>query len=429
MVTLAGTFEKGVKATASLEGIAKEATASVTVNPGPPASLSVGPIEVAAGATQQLLPSITDEYGNTIQGVEVSWSVSDENAGSISSSGLLTAAEVVGTFGNAIEANETSGSLTTNSSVNITPGPLARVVIAPDPISIGIETTQQFVAVGADQYGNRIIGLDFIWTLENGGGLIAAPGLFTAGSNPGTYNKTLKATAVQGDFSISDTASVTVEPDRIAFLSNRDGFFPDIYVMDDDGGNVRRVTTTEIGFQRPSWSPDGRRIVYSSDNFNNAGYGNVNIINDDGTWETTVLSESFSAFEPAWSPDGAKIVYQYWGHPTADTTNPEIYVMDVDGGNTTRLTNNSDYDDVPNWSPDGSEIIFSRLVDDDLDTFDMFIMDADGTPERRLNVGSRSHVLSYLVTRRDPNCVPMGWRGSGPSLVTRSKPVCVSIGW
>ena len=385
--TLAGTFEQGVQATASFSGATAEATASVTVNPGPPVALSLAPTEVAAGATQQLQASVADEFGNAIDGVEVAWSVTNENAGSISSSGLLTAGEVVGEFDGAVEANATTSGLTTSNSVNITPGALAQVVIAPDPVSIGIEMNQQFVAVGADQFGNRISGLDFTWSVEQGGGRFGAitEGLFIAGSSPGTYNKTVTVTAVQGTIEASDAASVSVEADRIAFLSDRIGDTGDIYVMDDEGGNVQRVTGSEIGFQRPSWSPDGRRIVHGSNNTLYVGFGNIQTVNDDGTWGSTVLSESFTAFEPAWSPDGTKIAYQSWEHGTDDDFNSEIYVMDLDGGNTTRLTNNSDYDDFPRWSPDGSEIAFVRTVGD----FDhIFVMDADGTNERRLTFGS-----------------------------------------
>ena len=402
--TLAGTFEQGVKATAWTSGATAEATASVTVNPGPVAALSVTPIEVAAGETQQLQASIADEYGNAIEGVEVTWYVSDENAGSISSSGLLTAGEVVGAFGNAFEANATIAGLTTSSSVNIKPGPLAQVVIAPDPVSIGMEIAQQFVAVGADRYGNRISGLGFTWSVENGGGEVNSNGLFTGGTTPGTYNKTLMASASQGDITVSDTAGVIVEPDRIAFLSNRDGNFPDIYVMDADGSNVQRVTRSEIGLQRPSWSPDGKRIAYAIDNSDSGGFGHIFVINDDGNWGSTVLSESFPTWEPAWSPDGTKIAYQSWEHATDVRTNAEIYVMDVDGGNATRLTNNSDFEDHPSWSPDGSRIVFERQVDD---FRHIFVMDADGANERRLTFGS------------DGNLYPR-WSPDGTQIVFQS---------
>ena len=51
---------------------------------------------------------------------------------------------------------------------------------------------------------------------------------------------------------------------KIAFVSDRDGHSKEIYVMDDDGGNPRRLTNSPEDEWHPSWSPDGKRIVYSS---------------------------------------------------------------------------------------------------------------------------------------------------------------------
>ena len=51
---------------------------------------------------------------------------------------------------------------------------------------------------------------------------------------------------------------------KIAFVSDRDGHSKEIYVMEDDGGNPRRLTNSPEDEWGPSWSPDGSRIVYSS---------------------------------------------------------------------------------------------------------------------------------------------------------------------
>ena len=86
---------------------------------------------------------------------------------------------------------------------------------------------------------------------------------------------------------------------RIAFASDRKGDLAniDIYVMDADGGNLRRLTENRIYDWFPSWSPDGERIVFVSER------------------------------------DG----------------NKEIYVMDADGGNLQRLTDNRHSDWFPSW--------------------------------------------------------------------------------
>ena len=377
--TLAGTFNQGVKVTASFSDTTAQATASVTVNPGSPAAMSVAQIELAAGETQQLRASVVDGFGNAIEGVEVTWRVSDENAGSINAAGLLTAGEVVGAFGDAIEANATIGGLTASSSVNITAGPLAQVVIAPDPVSIGMEITQQFVAVGADRYGNRIAGLEFSWTVEEGGGTINTSGLFTAGTTPGTYNRTVMATAVQGELTSSDTASVIVEPDRILFVSDRNENQSDLYLMDLEGTILERLTNTADIGATSSWSPDGRRIAYYID----GATGGINITNDDGAWLIFAAdnTEFFFHQQPSWSPDGSKLAFIGWTSETRD-----LYVIDIDGGNLTQLTDTPTGDEwSPSWSPDGSKIIYYLRPTDG--NREIRVIDAEGGNPTRLTTG------------------------------------------
>ena len=326
------------------------ATLTISVEPAGLETVTVPAIEVVAGETEQLEAMATDQYGNQVSEVDVTWTLTNEDAGSVTQAGLFEASEVAGAFGEVFEVKVTQEELvcTAVAPVTITLGPLEQVVIAPNTVEIGMEMTQQFVAVGADRYGNRILGLTFNWIVENSGGSIDETGLFIAGDTPGTYKNTVRAEATKGSITCSGTASVYVEPDRIAFISDRDqgpNEF-DIYIMDVDGSNQERLTTTtglKGGYY--SFSPDGRRIAYWTED-------HILIINDDGTWNIPLLSGR-EAREPAWSPDGTKIAFQSWEHVP-----PEIYVMDVDGGNFTRLTDNSAYDDYPAWSPDGTKIAF-----------------------------------------------------------------------
>jgi len=312
-----------------------------------PTGLFIVPIEIAAGATAQLEAFLVDQQGRLLGEAQVTWSVLDPNAGSISPFGLFTAGEVAGKFEGAVEAQAENG-LADLVSATIVPGPLHQVIIAPNSVRLGKNKTQEFVAVGADEFGNRISGLGFTWAVESGGGTIAKhTGLFTAGEDVGQFANTVKAWLMEEGEVISANASVTVEPDRIAFISDRDGE-PNLYIMNSDGTDVRQLTTSGIDLGRQSWSPDGRRIAYGAD-------GGIHVISDDGAWNTTILSDGSNAFEPAWSPDGTKLAYQQWKGDSADSA--EIYLMDIDGGNATALTDNSDYDDYPSWSPDGNQLV------------------------------------------------------------------------
>ncbi len=373
--TKAGTFDEAVAVTARLGEYSADTTASVTVNPDPMASVTVSRIEVGAGETQRLEAIPRDQYGNRLSDVETAWTGTDQEAGSVTGAGLFSAGEIAGSYAAAVRVEVAQGELlrTASAGVTITPGPLEQVVIAPDSTKVGMEMTQQFVAVGADRYGNRISGLGFNWSVENGEGTIDEAGLFTAGTTPGTYKDSVKATATEGDTTRSATADVTVEPDRIVFQSNGDNDEQwDLYIMDVDGDNQEQLTTSGVEVGYHSCSPDGRRIIYGAS-------GDILTINDDGTWSMALLSGR-SAYEPAWSPDGSKIAFQSWEHDPS-----EIYVMDVDGGNLVRLTNNSDYDDYPAWSPDGTRIAFVSDRDGDVE---IYVMSADGGNLRQLTSDS-----------------------------------------
>ena len=218
--TLADTFDQGVKVTVVRGSISTGATASVTVNPGPLNTVSIpSVVEVAAGITEQLEAIATDQYGNRLDHAEVTWTMTNSDAGSITPSGNLTAGAVVGSFQSVTQARAKQGDLITIavSSVTVIPGPLEQVVIAPNPAIIGMGMTQQFVAVGADRFGNRVSGLDLTWSVQGGGGAMDSNGLYIAGTDPGIYVKTVKAVATQNGVTRSASASVTVEPDRIVF--------------------------------------------------------------------------------------------------------------------------------------------------------------------------------------------------------------------
>ena len=171
---------------------------------------------------------------------------------------------------------------------------------------------------------------------------------------------------------------------RIAFTTERDGNF-EIYVMDADGGNSQNLSHNPHEDSSPSWSPDGEQIAFVSDRDGNdeTHRDEIYVMDADGGNQRR-LTNNHHAWLPSWSPDGKRIAFT---SRVEGTFNFDIYVMDADGGNQQRLTNNPLLDWQPSWSPDGEQIAFvsgrDEHVIDDRPTSEIYVMDADGQNQRR----------------------------------------------
>ena len=165
---------------------------------------------------------------------------------------------------------------------------------------------------------------------------------------------------------------------KIAFTSWREGN-GDIYVMDGDGSNQRRVTVNPARDEYPAWSPDGKKIAFVSNRNNvNKDHKQIWAIDADGK-NPIRLTDGLVDSYPDWSPDGTKIVYDAHLHPEEHHVAPAgITVMDADGNNKRLLTREGAH---PTWSPDSKRIAFISAVDV---ISHVFVMDADGRNRMQL---------------------------------------------
>jgi hypothetical protein len=171
---------------------------------------------------------------------------------------------------------------------------------------------------------------------------------------------------------------------QIAFTSYRDGNF-ELYVMNADGSEQTRLTNNPAEDSEPTWSPDGKHIAFYS---NRDGNYEIYVMNADGSEQTRLTDNTAGDYAPVWSPDGNRIAFS-----SDRDGNDEIYVINADGSELTRLTNSLAGDVVTAWSPDGNHIAFQSVRDDpSLSTcmsdfncnYEIYVMNADGSEQTRL---------------------------------------------
>jgi Tol biopolymer transport system component len=204
-----------------------------------------------------------------------------------------------------------------------------------------------------------------------------------------------------------------------------------IYVMNADGSEKKKLADNAQYPGRPTWSPDGRKIV--SGWYTDVKFGFC-VMNADGS-EPKYFPDSASC---CWSPDGTKLAFVSW----PDWGNMEIYVMNADGSEQKNLTNNPGRDDFPAWSPDGQKILFTsdrdtiqlRVQQEELQVvgyvteneqvtatkeattlkvWEMYVINVDSGEQRRL---TKTDSIENAATMYVP---PLRWSPDGKKILFR----------
>jgi Tol biopolymer transport system component len=161
----------------------------------------------------------------------------------------------------------------------------------------------------------------------------------------------------------------------VVFTSLRDGDL-DIYTMNVDGSDVRRLTTTPGYDGGPWWSPDGTQIVYRAWHYaahDTAGLRQYRellaqrmirpnrmelfVMNADGSGQRQITNLGGANFGPSWTPDG-RVIFSS-NHVNPRSRNFDLYVVRLDGTGLEQVTTNDDFDGFPMFSPDGTKLVWA----------------------------------------------------------------------
>lgn len=167
-----------------------------------------------------------------------------------------------------------------------------------------------------------------------------------------------------------------------------------IWVMDADGANAVKIAEGD-NVSQPSWSPDGSEIALAVDTKQGSS---IHIMNQDGSGDRVIgdTIQGKDYFTASFSPDGTRLAFD-----KGTDSGFGIFVMNVDGSDVRRIsTGTSDYS--PSWSPDGTRIVFTRQEQGA--ESDIYVMDADGSNVNRLTNDGQG------VTNLDAEFSPDGAR-------------------
>ncbi|TET64738.1 hypothetical protein E3J48_00695 [Candidatus Aerophobetes bacterium] len=136
---------------------------------------------------------------------------------------------------------------------------------------------------------------------------------------------------------------------------------PYIWIINLDTNDM----TQYVSGYEPSFSPDGKRVLFESKKAGNSDIWILDLTTGD---QVQITSDPSDDFDPAWSPDGELIAFA-----SNRPGNSDIWVMKSDGSNLTRITTHPEVDRYPTWSADGDKIYFSSYRNGNYDLFEVGI--------------------------------------------------------
>ena len=242
----------------------------------------------------------------------------------------------------------------------------------------------------------------------------------------------------------------------------------EIYLMDADGSDARRITNNSFADGFPAISPDGKRIIFESNRLRKESdplnWASLFVMNVDGSGETSLVPGNSAT----WSSDSKSIAFHASASgkgrpitalPGAAAGDSDVFILNIDDLLNKKLparniTNNPEtVDDDPDWSPDGKKIAFtSHAASDDQAnpvTAEIYLIDADGKgkPVRLTNNTEEERApdwspdgkqIAYMCRRGEPAregtpgtfeiCI-MNADGTGQKRITNNRLPELTVTW
>jgi Tol biopolymer transport system component len=170
----------------------------------------------------------------------------------------------------------------------------------------------------------------------------------------------------------------------------------EIFLRPATGGPPTNLTRSPARDGEPSWSPDGRRLAFSSQR---SGNGDIYVMEGDGSAVVRLTTTDGIDHVPRWSPDGSRILFR---REATVGSEPALFVMNADGSGEFDVSPGAGWEDQGEWSPDGRRIAFVSTRNS-IYSAQLHLIDADGS-----NIMLLGEELEQVGSPAEPDWSPDG---------------------